>query len=456
MSASNDFLPSLAIPTEIAARIFLLTLPEAPVSPNLQNAPLLLTRVSRGWRTIALGTSELWESLAIDTKILGLAVSRPDFLDGIRRWLLSASSRPLSVTLSAGGPAIPDGILELLRVHTASSGLRRLDSDLPLGHTIKLLDHGSDVLNDLEIYLSDMASFFGGPDPAHIRTLTATIVGSPHLTRLHLSDLLTGLLPLVFESKSDALQELTDLLYFPDPGENLQTIFALPHLRKLCLAKAQVLATVHLPISPLWPPAPQIQELQLKGEHPSILRRLTLPSLKTMHIDLSGQGPNQGAHDFADFIARSQCPLESLEVHIAWTLEGILPAIVLPAVPMIRHLEIIEGANGLGHLLQLVLLTRQLNGAFLVPQLRSLTIVDDLGQWGDRFSGYGTLQTAFRARNAGLEIVKFLDPEFDEDEDFDDDVREWMDLEEELLRQIVDEWDTRVIVKLGEEEHVVE
>ncbi|KAJ6478118.1 hypothetical protein C8R47DRAFT_1051352 [Mycena vitilis] len=57
--------PVLTIPVEITAEIFLHCLPEYPTHPNESIAPMLLLRICRRWRDIALGESRLWSSLKI-------------------------------------------------------------------------------------------------------------------------------------------------------------------------------------------------------------------------------------------------------------------------------------------------------------------------------------------------------------------------------------------------------
>ncbi|KAJ7220748.1 hypothetical protein GGX14DRAFT_339248, partial [Mycena pura] len=53
--------PVLTLPNEIVSRIFVDCLPgHGRVRPSERMAPLLLARICRCWRDIALGTCELW------------------------------------------------------------------------------------------------------------------------------------------------------------------------------------------------------------------------------------------------------------------------------------------------------------------------------------------------------------------------------------------------------------
>ncbi|KAF7349646.1 F-box domain-containing protein [Mycena sanguinolenta] len=117
--------PILSLPTEIIARIFVECLPEKSRRRfSRKHAPLLLMRVCRRWRDIAVSTSELWNFLRIrclnvslssdKTMLRGGALSTP--------WLSRAQSRPLSLTVY-----LDRKLLEGREVHDDISGAEPLD-----------------------------------------------------------------------------------------------------------------------------------------------------------------------------------------------------------------------------------------------------------------------------------------------------------------------------------------
>ncbi|KAJ7166778.1 hypothetical protein C8R46DRAFT_872873, partial [Mycena filopes] len=59
-SLDSTVYPILTLPVEITAEIFIHCLPDAPASPSVRIAPMLLARRCRQWRNIACSTPRLW------------------------------------------------------------------------------------------------------------------------------------------------------------------------------------------------------------------------------------------------------------------------------------------------------------------------------------------------------------------------------------------------------------
>jgi hypothetical protein len=62
---SAVFYSVLDLPSEVTSEIFLHCLPDAPSVPSSITAPLLLLKICRRWRDIALKTPALWASFAV-------------------------------------------------------------------------------------------------------------------------------------------------------------------------------------------------------------------------------------------------------------------------------------------------------------------------------------------------------------------------------------------------------
>ncbi|KAF7352455.1 F-box domain-containing protein [Mycena venus] len=136
--------PVLTLPIEITQEIFTQCLPSTAASfsiKKLRSHPLMiLLRVCRAWRDIALSTPELWSTLCIhfDTIGPGVFIPQPGAVEAyIDRWLGRAALRPLSL------------------------GFRREDADDPLAECIfpmdrldDLIDRYSSRLQHLELALS--------------------------------------------------------------------------------------------------------------------------------------------------------------------------------------------------------------------------------------------------------------------------------------------------------------
>ncbi|KAJ3535960.1 hypothetical protein NMY22_g6248 [Coprinellus aureogranulatus] len=104
--------PIRRLPAEILQQIFLLcrAAHRMPVIRK-EEAPLLLTSVCRGWRDLALGTPELWDSIHIPIRY-DFDQECPKFYFHIaERWLDRAKQAPLSISLYADcyGKATAEG-----------------------------------------------------------------------------------------------------------------------------------------------------------------------------------------------------------------------------------------------------------------------------------------------------------------------------------------------------------
>ncbi|KAJ7147980.1 hypothetical protein C8R46DRAFT_539503 [Mycena filopes] len=96
--------PIATVPPEIMSEIFLRCLPPAPVeskveqlSPHPRLAPLLLLRVCRTWKEIALSTPRLWDSL----HLFDITSPSPNPMTKVvTDWFGRAGSSPLTLSLS--------------------------------------------------------------------------------------------------------------------------------------------------------------------------------------------------------------------------------------------------------------------------------------------------------------------------------------------------------------------
>ncbi|KAG7089048.1 hypothetical protein E1B28_010758 [Marasmius oreades] len=114
--------PSRRVPPEIWSLVFARCLPhsEFPVRA-ITEAPLLLMRICRSWRKIALTTPGLWNAIHIN-----VADKSPVFYDewytrmrarigGVKRWLENSGSLPLRISLSVSlSPQIDSEVAEEL------------------------------------------------------------------------------------------------------------------------------------------------------------------------------------------------------------------------------------------------------------------------------------------------------------------------------------------------------
>lgn len=82
-----------SLPPELLGEIFLRCLPQTNyVTPSSDECPLVLTRVCRHWRAVALSTPRLWASLSISLLRAGTTSG-----DKYKHWLEKARNVPLSI-----------------------------------------------------------------------------------------------------------------------------------------------------------------------------------------------------------------------------------------------------------------------------------------------------------------------------------------------------------------------
>ncbi|KAJ6465006.1 hypothetical protein C8R45DRAFT_1174334, partial [Mycena sanguinolenta] len=136
--------PVLSLPTEILSRIFIECLPsDGEVRPSSRRAPLLLMRVCRLWKDIALSTCQLWSSLDIECLNLHLiTIITPGMHSGLQTWFSRAHTLPLSLKIrkSHKQTQIVDAFsLERLEISPYLSQVGRLAVKLPVEECRRLI-----------------------------------------------------------------------------------------------------------------------------------------------------------------------------------------------------------------------------------------------------------------------------------------------------------------------------
>jgi hypothetical protein len=96
--------PSRRIPPELWGEIFVQCLPtDKPAVINVQKAPMLMAQVCSPWRSIALSTPRLWNSVSIGGRN-GMVLASQSTL--ISTWLRRSSNLPLFIEIAENG--LPD------------------------------------------------------------------------------------------------------------------------------------------------------------------------------------------------------------------------------------------------------------------------------------------------------------------------------------------------------------
>ncbi|KAH0835860.1 hypothetical protein J3R83DRAFT_9731 [Lanmaoa asiatica] len=113
------------IPPEVLGEVFYHCLPKTPyITPRDVDSPMILTRVCRHWRAVAMSTPCLWSSLSIYLQKTVCEAYRR----GCEAWLARAKSVPLSVrvlndiNMSAADPTLVSSVVHWLRPFIAHCG----------------------------------------------------------------------------------------------------------------------------------------------------------------------------------------------------------------------------------------------------------------------------------------------------------------------------------------------
>ncbi|KAF7349672.1 F-box domain-containing protein [Mycena sanguinolenta] len=369
--------PILSLPTEIIARIFVECLPENSRRRfSRKHAPLLLMRVCRRWRDIALSTSELWNFL----RIRCLNVSPSSDKTMVRRgalstpWLSRAQSRPLSLTIYLDrkffeGREVHDDIsgAEQLDISAVLPRLERLDICLSAEKTQSLTSWNSPFPRLRCLSLSS-------PDSV----LSDVLRNAPLLRELHWTRRTDGNLDFgKFASNTLTQLEITgrgndvpatqliDILEnFPSLTDLICLLdlegFDPPDQEPLTFPNLQTLKTKSYGY-PLYDPGINIEI--------SVLEPLTLPGLTCLHCTTSPD-----AHLVTDFMSRSACAIRDLKCEfIERDPEDVWHALTL--FPFVETLDIDLQVH-ISPLLQCIDTEDRsgLQSPRLLPQLQHLTL----------------------------------------------------------------------------------
>ncbi|KAJ7075246.1 hypothetical protein B0H15DRAFT_956651 [Mycena belliarum] len=283
--------PVLTLPPEIILEIFERFLPNYPGFPLVvgPRSPLLLCRICRQWRQIALSTPALWTSILIKN------INSPDQLELLRAWLARSGDLPLSIGIVAtnNGPRCTE-ILQAALAHCRR--WEQAELIVPI-NIMPLLQAEMPLLRALTI--GPVVVPVGGDG------VVSVFEHAPQLKRLtHL----------------DAVA-----LYPHECAEILAEALNLVHCSFMVL-----MSTDEIPVLPAPIPLPYLRHLTLLSDlsdtsdgdfsYMDLLYNFTLPALHTLHLYEPFISTNPLLH-LHEFIARSGCSLHELRLEGAsWPL----------------------------------------------------------------------------------------------------------------------------------------
>ncbi|KAJ7479746.1 hypothetical protein FB451DRAFT_1171846 [Mycena latifolia] len=295
--------PVLSLPPEIVSEIFEHFLPSypdfAPACGIL--SPLVLCRICRQWRQIALSTPTLWRSILVND------TESEDQLDLLKMWLARSGDCPLAISITGGTAAsLSSQYLQSAVVHCKQWD--RVEIVVPLAE-LHLIQGEMPLLRDLT---------FGPTELARTFPLISLFDHAPQLKRVHLTECF---MPSAVRLPWAQLTHLeADCLYEYECMDILSQATNLVHCT-ITISCSEIID------GPTALPLPHLRHLALLGSDADtdffvmdILDKLTLPALRTLHI--SNYGGTDALESLETFFSRSQCTLEELRVEEDSTLSS--------------------------------------------------------------------------------------------------------------------------------------
>ena len=327
------------LPPEILSEIFVRCLPsETYIRPKTKTAPLLLMGVCSGWRKVALGTPRLWCSLSVRPSHRGEQQGLFVYHD----WLARARARPLLLAVDTRqprqSPMWRDEVTELLQPYTSRTVRLHVIFDkttVPnlLLKDVPMLEHltlKSNVPEDPDIVIVQ-------PEP-RLRSLTLTRIVFSAGVRSAFEHYWAHLTQLRFTLGRK------HLLNFEIEGPVVLTLLALcPHLQDLAFSSVDISpddagtyaarALMHSNLNSL--------DVRVLRGTDFFLDALTLPALKYLKIRDSYISPSTWRqNEFRGFVARSQCPLETLKIHGGQASSKEDQAEYVALIPTLKHVDL--------------------------------------------------------------------------------------------------------------------
>ncbi|KAJ7187994.1 hypothetical protein C8R46DRAFT_878455 [Mycena filopes] len=337
------------MPRDIWEEIFLHCLPvspepdtpvshRAPGTPLGLTAPLVLLRVCRAWRTVALSLPDLWTSLSV---VVSDGQSFPP-LDVASRWLRRSGDLPLTLSLcqtneSEGNQEYADEMLAVFMRYLTRWRDVRLDIANPT--------YGRSLQPSSSLQAPLLESFHLTtcwrltPNEEIMQDLLKMLEVAPRLSSFsvsRLSDLNVSPTSTVAIPWTQLIR--LDLGFIPSVSACLSIMSGCPNLESCNLVVDPEEGP--LPTLPIVLPSLTSLELHIRaGELASLLDRAVFPALKSFSLYVQDAYDNHAQWSqasFMNFLSRSKCALMRLELHDT----GVQPP---EFIECLQH----EGARGI-------------------------------------------------------------------------------------------------------------
>lgn len=387
-----------ALPIELLAYVFTLCLPaEEYLTPSTQHAPLLLAAVCKPWRTLALGTPQLWTSLSICIDRHVSTESNMAVLpDIVHSWLARSAMCPLSLEISnesgrwdQSGLDAFSRIVEIYAEHLGQWQNLKILLTQPQSYyyPYSLFNsykgaHYAPLLESLDVDIRSPIS------AGCYRALNGIANSAPRLQKYHMQ--CPDNFQVKFQLNPPSARLTHIVINVWDISDALELVRLSPVLVDLRVVNEAGVRYTSGEKANADPQGPVIihqnmRSLEIKTEHRlrGFLDRIQAPSLEVLKIDLSASNPSVAARWsqslFISFLSRSACSLTVLHLagrclltqksHIIKIME-LAPALVELSVHNYDGFFVSE------ELLQQMTLVDSPDRSPLCPKLESIFFID--------------------------------------------------------------------------------
>ncbi|KAF7294084.1 hypothetical protein MKEN_01455000 [Mycena kentingensis (nom. inval.)] len=307
-SLQHSTSPILNLPNELTSLVFVACLPNAGgVRPSAQRAPLLLLRVCRHWRSVALHTPELWASLDLEIRrgpCYTIALVAGTW-DALRTWFLRANKRRLALTIHQSD-------CWETRSYKSACWSQSFDRAFDVQNVSSLqADCSPSQFRAILSRATSLPTLRQLSGPLETNDLLDLFTRAPNLRSLRLRSLDTDAISHI---QSSALTSLDTGSSSITLNELMCIVAQCPALEVVRVYKIKRADSAHDP-----PPAtgslfiPHLTSLHAReGISLQCWDALTLPRLHSLSVELPRGATGQ---TLVDFVSRSDCTLTHLDIH---------------------------------------------------------------------------------------------------------------------------------------------
>ncbi|RDB20867.1 hypothetical protein Hypma_012047 [Hypsizygus marmoreus] len=327
------------LPVEIFSEIFVLCLPDGlPLRSSRREAPLVLCRICRYWRRIALSTTELWSSFS-SVRTDGKLFAHERIMS-----MYFHRSNPRPLTLEVKPMVNSTRILRGLLEHVGRWKTLTIKMDKGLATTFAQMKKPPLLLESLDVTICfDDVGDEPMEEHENVPLAIQKMVGLRSLTWQSRNNIPSTFLAI-------PLHQLTRLeilchLHLADCISVLSCCQQLVDFTLDCKKPCEV----ETPLATMIPRLPNLLNLNVTIyiiDIGKFLEHFNFPALRSLTVSHRRVHTRHDIYAFERFFIRSRCSLDKLRLHDRYlNQDGLISYLTLPCLQSVRELHVIAAAN---------------------------------------------------------------------------------------------------------------